>query len=62
MSEKGLFANWLKRRRKSLDLTREALAQRAHCSTSALRRLEAGDLRPSKQLAESLAAALDMPT
>jgi predicted ATPase/transcriptional regulator with XRE-family HTH domain len=55
------FAEWLKRRRKSLDLTREALAKRAHCSPSTLRRLEAGDLRASKQLAESLAVAIGIP-
>lgn len=51
---------WLKRQRKSLDLTREALAQRAHCSASTIRRLEAGDLRPSPGLAASLAAALNI--
>lgn len=55
------FAEWLKRRRKSLDWTREELARRAHCSPSTLRRLEAGDLRASKQLAESLAAAVGIP-
>jgi len=60
MSENSLFAAWLKRRRKSLDLTRQELAQRAHCSPSTVRRLEAGDLRPSKQLAGLLAAALDV--
>jgi len=62
MSDRLLFADWLKRRRKSLDLTRDELAQRAHCSASAIRRLEAGDLRASKTLAESLAGALEIPT
>jgi predicted ATPase/transcriptional regulator with XRE-family HTH domain len=62
MPDAELFSVWLKRRRKSLDLTREVLGQRAHCSASTIRRLEADDLRPSRQLAESLAAALDMPT
>src|SRR5512134_3224638 len=52
------FARWLKGRRKALDLTREALAKRASCSVITLRRLEAGDLRPSQGLARSLAAAL----
>ncbi|MCI0726629.1 MAG: tetratricopeptide repeat protein [Chloroflexi bacterium] len=61
MADQDLFGEWLKRRRKSLDLTREELAQRAHCSASAVRRLEAGELRPSKALAESLAAALHIP-
>ncbi|MFZ6029677.1 MAG: ATP-binding protein [Chloroflexota bacterium] len=61
MNDQQPFALWLRRRRKSLDLTREALGQRAHCSVSAIRRLEAGDLRPSRSLAQSLARALDVP-
>ncbi|MBI5566383.1 MAG: tetratricopeptide repeat protein [Chloroflexi bacterium] len=61
MTEIDPFATWLKRRRKALDLTREALAKHAHCSASTIRRLEAGDLRASVQLAESLAAALNIP-
>lgn len=61
MNDQQPFAQWLKRQRKSLDLTREALGQRAHCSASAIRRLEVGDLRPSKALAESLATALGIP-
>ena len=54
------FPNWLKRRRKVLDLTREELARRAHCSVSTIRRLEAGDLRPSAQLAGLLAVVLNV--
>lgn len=61
MSEIDPFGTWLKRRRKTLDLTREALARRAHCSVSTIRRLEAGDLRAGVQLAESLAVALAIP-
>ncbi len=60
MANQDAFGTWLKRQRKSLDLTREALAQRAHCSASTIRRLEAGDLRPSPSLAASLAAALNI--
>lgn len=55
------FSNWLKRRRRALDLSRVALAQRAHCSASTIRRLEAGDLRPSPQLAGLLAEGLGVP-
>ena len=54
------FPHWLRRRRKALDLSREDLARRAHCSVSAIRRLEAGDLRPSTQLARLLAEALSL--
>ncbi|HYN89653.1 MAG TPA: tetratricopeptide repeat protein, partial [Ardenticatenaceae bacterium] len=55
------FGAWLKQRRTTLDLTREQLAQQAHCSVSALRRLEAGTLRASRELAEALCAALAVP-
>ena len=55
------FGEWLIRRRKSLNLTRETLARRVPCSVSALRRLEADDLRASSSLAEALARALNLP-
>lgn len=61
MNQPISFPAWLRRRRKALDLTRTELARRAHCSVSTLRRLEAGDLRPSIQLAETLALALEIP-
>ncbi|MEP7357704.1 MAG: helix-turn-helix transcriptional regulator, partial [Anaerolineales bacterium] len=52
------FPVWLKHQRRALDLSRKALAQRAHCSASAIWRLETGDLRPSVSVAASLAAVL----
>ena len=52
------FPNWLRRRRKALDLSRAELARKVHCSASAIRRLEMGDFRPSAQLASLLADAL----
>ena len=55
------FCEWLKRRRKELDLTQAELAERASCSIFALRKIEAGDRRPSKQLAGLLAQALEIP-
>lgn len=55
------FGDWLKQRRKSLDLTQEELAQRAGCSVFALRKIESGERRPSKQLAQLLAGALAIP-
>jgi transcriptional regulator with XRE-family HTH domain len=55
------FGEWLKTRRKSLDLTQTELAERAGCSISALRKIESGERRPSKQLARLLAKSLDNP-
>ena len=54
------FNDWIKRRRKALDLTQNELARRAGCSVFALRKIESGERRPSKQLAELLAASLDI--
>lgn len=61
METPGSFGEWLKRRRKTLDLTQEELAGRAGCSIFALRKIESGERRPSKQLAGLLAAALEIP-
>jgi len=55
------FGYWLRRRRKALDLTQEALAKRASCSGFAIRKIEADERRPSKHLAERLAASLAIP-
>ncbi len=55
------FSDWLKRRRKQLDLTQLELAERACCSVFALRKIEAGERRPSKQLAGMLAKTLEIP-
>jgi predicted ATPase/transcriptional regulator with XRE-family HTH domain len=55
-----VFGEWVKTRRKTLDLTQEELAQRAGCSKFALRKIESGERRPSKQLAELLAGSLEI--
>ena len=55
------FGYWLRRRRKALDLTQEALAQRVFCSGFTIRKIEADERRPSRRLAERLAAALAIP-
>jgi predicted ATPase/DNA-binding XRE family transcriptional regulator len=55
-----IFGEWLKIRRRSLDLTQAELAQRAGCSVHALRKIESGERRPSKQLAGLLANSLEI--
>jgi tetratricopeptide (TPR) repeat protein/DNA-binding XRE family transcriptional regulator len=55
------FGYWLKRRRKALDLTQDALAQRVFCSGFTIRKIEADERRPSRWLAERLATALSIP-
>lgn len=55
------FGQWLKRRRRILDLTQDDLAERAFCSVNTIRKIESGDLTPSKTLAQEIARALDLP-
>ena len=55
------FSEWLKRRRQELDLTQEQLANRASCSVFAIRKIEMGERRPSRQLARTLAQSLEIP-
>ena len=55
------FGEWLRQRRKALDLTRHELAKRAACAVITIEKIETGQRRPSKQVAQALAAALRIP-
>jgi tetratricopeptide (TPR) repeat protein/transcriptional regulator with XRE-family HTH domain len=55
------FGYWLRRRRKALDLTQGALGEKVSCSSFTIRKIEADERKPSRQLAERLAAALTIP-
>src|SRR5687768_9820179 len=61
MTVETSFGRWLQRRRKALDLTQEELAQRVGCAAETLRKIEADVRRPSRQIAERLAEALEIP-
>jgi len=54
------FGRWVQRRRKALDLTQEELAHKVGCAAETLRKIESNDRRPSDQIAERLAAALEV--
>jgi predicted ATPase/transcriptional regulator with XRE-family HTH domain len=62
MQEQHSFGYWLRLKRKALDLTREALADRVGCSVSTIRKLEEEERRPSAQIAELLAEIFKIPT
>jgi predicted ATPase/transcriptional regulator with XRE-family HTH domain len=62
MLEQHSFGYWLRLKRKALDLTREALADRVGCSVSTIRKLEEEERRPSTQIAELLAEIFKIPT
>lgn len=55
------FHLWLKKERRALDLTQKDLAQSIGCSVVTVKKWEAGELRPSKELAEILASYLNVP-
>lgn len=54
------FGEWIKQRRLKLRLTQREVAARAFCSTAMVKKMEADERQPSPELAESLAAALDI--
>jgi predicted ATPase/transcriptional regulator with XRE-family HTH domain/Tfp pilus assembly protein PilF len=54
------FGEWIKHRRQALNLTQGQLAQRVNCSIFAIRKIESGERRPSRQLAELLARSLEI--
>src|SRR5512143_3208768 len=61
MQEQHSFGYWLRLKRRALDLTREALADRVGCSVSTISKLEEEERRPSAQIAELLAELFKIP-
>ena len=59
-NDNNTFGKLVKELRLQLDLTQEELANKSGCATISIRRIEAGTLRPSTQLAEQLAIMLDV--
>ncbi|HET9907584.1 MAG TPA: helix-turn-helix domain-containing protein [Anaerolineales bacterium] len=55
------FGTWIKRRRKSLDMTQQELAKRVGCSNSLIFKIESDERRPSRQIAELLVRHLEIP-
>ena len=58
MSTPPSFGHTLKHYRKACDLTQEQLAEQVSCSVETIKKIEAGKLRPGRQLAELLAVHL----
>ncbi len=61
MNEDITFGQVVKERRSNLGLTQTELARRVGCAAITIRKIEADDLRPSVQMAELIALALDIP-
>ena len=54
MGEMQTFGQWFRHHRRELDLTQAELSQRVGCAPITIRKIEADEMRPSKQLAELL--------
>ena len=61
MNQESSFGQFVRQRRRELDLTQEELARRVGCAAITIRKIEADDARPSVQIAERLAMALAIP-
>ena len=61
MEEGASFGYWIRRHRKAGDLTQVELAARVGVSVAMIRRLEADERRPSKEVAARLAQVLAIP-
>ncbi|HEU0293090.1 MAG TPA: helix-turn-helix transcriptional regulator, partial [Anaerolineales bacterium] len=59
--EQHSFGNWLRLKRKALDLTREELAERIGYSAATIRKIEDEERRPSVQIAGRLADIFNIP-
>jgi transcriptional regulator with XRE-family HTH domain len=54
------FGDWIKQRRRALDLTQHQLAEQVACSVITVQKLEAGVRRPSQQMLSRLANCLQL--
>src|SRR5215475_9819786 len=61
MESTSSFGYWIRRQRKALDLTQQALAERVGCSLAAIKKIEGDERRPSRQIAERLAEVFNVP-
>src|SRR4051794_18925194 len=55
------FGEWLRQRRRALGVAQKALAAEVKCSVVTIRKIEAGQRRPSRQVAQLLAQFFEVP-
>lgn len=61
VAEVHSFGDWLRQERRVRDWSQAALAQQVGCTAATIRKIEAGERKPSAQLAVLLATALGVP-
>lgn len=60
MQQAQSWGRWLKDRRRALDLTQDQLAREAGCALITIKKLEADERRPSREIAQRLLEVLDV--
>ncbi|MBL8161163.1 MAG: helix-turn-helix domain-containing protein [Anaerolineae bacterium] len=60
MSDIVSFGEWMAQRRKTLDMTQRELASQTNCALATIKKIEIDERRPSRDLAEALAGALQI--
>ncbi len=53
------FGTWVRQQRRAYDLTQVELARRVYCAEITIRKIEADQLRPSRELATLIVQVLD---
>jgi predicted ATPase/DNA-binding XRE family transcriptional regulator len=61
MDEEQSFGDWLRNERKKRDISQQELAERIEVSYETVRKIEKGNRRPSKQVAELIAREFSVP-
>jgi predicted ATPase len=61
VQEEISFGTWLRKQRRTLDLSQKIFASQVGCAEVTLRRIEAGTLKPSKELVSVLLQKLGIP-
>jgi len=61
MDDPASFGPWLRERRRARDLSREELARRVGCAVVTVKKIETGERRPSRQIAELILDVLAIP-
>lgn len=61
MNQEFSFGEWIRKRRNTLGLTQEAVAEQVGYSTAMIRKIEDGERRPSARAAVLLAETLEVP-
>ena len=61
MAEPGSFGRLLRQYRRARDLTQDDLARQVCCALTTIKKIEADERRPSRELAEHFAQVLDVP-